>query len=76
MRIGSGHEIFKSHGWGEVGSGHPDPTRPARSDPTREPPPNIGSSRGCRVLNTYRAEHEVAANPDTNGKDCTVICMH
>ena len=53
-------------------------TRPDPLEVTRpvKPPTNIGSSRDCRALNTYRAEHEVAANPDTPGKDCAEICMH
>ena len=31
VEVGSGQKVFNTHG-----SGHPDPIRPARSDPTRE----------------------------------------
>ena len=34
-RVGSGEKVFKSH---RSGSGHPDPIRRARTDPTRETP--------------------------------------
>ena len=47
---GVGRGSFEFHGTGRVGSGHPDPSRPVRSDPTCENPCENPSGRDATLV--------------------------